>query len=463
MPASSALPTAPKQRRLLDMAMLYASKTGAILVGVFILPQFNRLMGAEQFGVVAVIFSFQALLMVLDLGMATIVGRDIAAAEPHSPEAFRLWRSAETVIGAMYAVLVPIAFAAKALLGLPLSSLELLGTLLLFWSLTIQNIGQSALLARHHFVDAGGIQVTGVAARGGITLLALMYIDATLSVFVAAQLACALLQAAVTHIRCRQLLRPASDEPLPAAPQLPECLSVALRGRSLMLFGLAGAAVMQLDKVIVSTLVSPAAMTPYFLATLLCLTPLSVLAGPVAQFFQPRLIRAISINDHDTIRRTMAPFVTAVVLITAIPTAILWLVREPLVTAWLSVPDQVHDVAHYTSILLPGIAVGALGFIPYVTLIGRQDYRFQARLSAAMTVATLLAAAGMAQFGSIEGVCWVYAAYHAMSTLASWARCIHLERGGTVHHASSAAVRAAITASAVMIPMLAVALGLYYL
>lgn len=459
---SSVPAAATTSRRLLDIAMLYASKTGAILVGVLILPQFNRLLGAEQFGVVALILSFQALLMVLDLGMSTMVGRDIAALDARAPQALRTWRMAETVLCALYAALSLIALAAWGLLDLSLSLAQLLGILLLFWALTMQNIGQSALLARHHFAEAGCIQLLGVLIRGLVTWLALLWIEASLSVFIASQALCALLQFAATHLRCRQRLGSKDGNNDESPGMLRDCLLFALKGRSLMLFGLAGAAVMQLDKVLVSSLVSPAALAPYFLASLLCLTPLSVLAGPVAQFFQPRLIRALASNDAEGIARAMTPFVTALVLITGFPTAMLWLLREPIITAWLSVPGQAEVVAHYTAILLPGIALGALGFIPYVILVGRQDYRFQARMSAILTVVTLVAAGQAASMGSVEGVCWVYAAYHALSTLLSWARCIYLERDHADHHAARAATKSSALILILGALIMSAALGLNY-
>ena len=458
----STLAEGRKSRRLLDVGMLYASKTGAILVGVLILPQFNRLLGADQFGLVALILTFQSLLMVLDLGMSTMVGRDIAALDKNAAYALRTWRIAETVICILYATLTPIAMAAWGLLEHSLTLPQLLGIMLLFWALTMQNIGQSALLARHHFIDAGCLQLLGVLVRGLATWLALLTIEATLSVFIASQALCALLQLGATQLRCRQRLAAQDDTPVNRPSLLRDCLSFALKGRSLMLFGLAGAAVMQLDKVLISGLISPAALAPYFLASLLCLTPLSVLAGPVAQFFQPRLIRALAFDDTEGISRTLKQFVTTMVPLTLLPTATLWLLREPLIALWLSDPDQAQVVARYTGILLPGIALGALGFIPYVILVGRQDYGFQARMSAMMTVATLTAVFVCAMMESVEAICWVYAVYHAMSTLLSWVRCIHLERFHTHHHAVLAASRASSLVLFIGAPILAVAFGLYF-
>lgn len=457
---AAVLPTITSRSRvgaLLDMSMLYASKTGSILVGVFILPQFSHLLGADQFGVVAVIFSFQALLLMLDLGMSTLVGRDIAAFGSRSSEAITSWRTAETVISAFYLVLLPLALVSLRLIDINLSSLQVLATLLLFWALTLQNIGQAALLAKHHFIDAGSIQVVGVATRAVVTLLALNFIAANLTVFLVAQVACALTQLIATHIRCTQLLREPGSPGVRFHPSLAHCIAMARRGQPLVLFGIAGATVMQLDKPIVSAFASAAELAPYYLATIFCLTPLSILAGPVAQFFQPRLVRAISSGDTTAAKQVLAPFVTAIVLFTFLPSALLWLLRTPILAVWLGSSAHVDTVAHFVGILLPGVAIGALGYVPYVILVARQDYKFQARASIAMSVLTLLAATWFAYAKSVEGVCWVYAVYHGVSTLVSWARCIY-DKQGIVSYASGAALQILTMVAVISLAAVAIAI-----
>ena len=65
-------------RRLWPLATLYCGRLGTALVGLLLLPWFNRLMGPGQFGVVAIILSTQTLLVALDLGLSIVLGRDLA-------------------------------------------------------------------------------------------------------------------------------------------------------------------------------------------------------------------------------------------------------------------------------------------------------------------------------------------------------------------------------------------------
>lgn len=425
----------PKARSLFDMAMLYASKAGSVVVGVAILPQFNRLLGAQQFGIVAAVLSFQALLLILDLGMATLVGADIAAGNREYASEYRTWRTAEHVITWMYAALLPLALLGRHLVQSSITAVDLTTMMVLFWSLTVQNIGQSALLAKYRYAEAGGIQVVGVLLRGGVTLLAMALFGATVTMFLLTQAACAALHMVVTRVRCRHVLANAGVQDL---TWVQGGLAMIRRGRSLMLFSIAGAAVMQLDKLLVSIFLSPAQMAPYYLTTTLCLTPIAVLAGPISQYFQPKLIKAIASKETAMTRHILRRFASLLVIATVVPTTILWLLRVPIIGAWLSHGPEAFTVAHYTAILLPGVAIGAFGYLPYVVLVAHRDFAFQARMSTAQTIFTLAGVTAAACAGSIVAVCWIYAAYHSSSTLISFCRCMWLERKQPVRHATEA-------------------------
>ena len=432
------------RQRLLDLGLLYASKSGSIVVGMLILPLFTRMLGPDLFGVVALIYTLQAFLLLLDFGMSTVVGRDLAIADATTFQRYTTWRAAEWVISLFYAALtLPVLLATWAWRG-PVSPAGALGCLVLFWSVTLQNIGQNALLARHKFTEAALIQVTSVLARNGLTAIALAWISPTLTCFVFVQAVVSVAQMLATRWRCIKILRPNHAGCVRGA--LRERAKSLLRtGRPLMLFGLSGAAVMQLDKVIVSGLMSPSDLAPYFLATTFCLTPISVLAAPVAQYFQPRIIRATSSADPTTTRRTVILFTYYIAVCALLPTAAVWLLRDPLIALWLHNSANVTQVALYSGILLPGIAIGALGYVPYTVLVSRQDYPFQAKFSLVMTTLTLGAVMVAASQGSVLAICIIYALYHSTSTIGSWWRCIRLGAGGSGVAAAGAQQAALLT------------------
>jgi O-antigen/teichoic acid export membrane protein len=264
-----------------------------------------------------------------------------------------------------------------------------------------------------------------VLGRAAITITALTYISAELETFLFAQALTAVVQMIVTSWFCRQALD-LENQPLHIITLQSHIWELARRGAPLVLFGLSGAAVLQLDKVIIPIFISPTALTPYFLASALCLTPISVLAGPINQYFFPGIIESINRQDTKEVLNRLRELVFAICIVVAIPSTILWLGREPIINIWLHQKPIASDVVRYVEILLPGIALGALGYVPYNILVAHEDYRAHALLSAGMTIITLSAAALAALLGSVLAVCWIYAGYHILSAVITWWRASYL-------------------------------------
>jgi O-antigen/teichoic acid export membrane protein len=415
-------------RAMANMAMLYAGKTSGVLVAFVFLPLYSRLLGPEQFGVVAVILSLQALLMMLDLGMSTLVSRDVAVAKSSSTELLQLIRTAELGLTAFYIVLLAGTAVFKIFGGMPGVSFGVaLGPVLLFWLLVLQNIYYSAMLARRAYTVASLVQVLGVVARAGITAYVLANVSATITAFIISQVILGAIHFGITRFYFSSFFYQSPTTPLKVKyPTIQDAVALLKRGKSLALFALAGAAVTQLDKPIVSAFVSAASLAPYFLATTLCMVPISVLAGPVSQYFQPMLLRSAIGEDRLAARRVVKQFVGSLLLVTVIPSVCFWIFRAPIIELWMGKNASNSTIANYVGILLPGFTMGALGFIPYSLLISVNDFKFQAVLSGAMTVITLAAAASSAMLQSVEGVCFVYASYHTFSTLLSWVRTMYL-------------------------------------
>ena len=414
---------------MLSMGMLYASRTASVLVGFVFLPLYSRLLGAEQFGLVAVILSMQALLMMLDLGMSVLVSRDLAMSNSDSTANRLLIRNAKLALTGFYAILLSAAIIVKLAGAMhSVSFITVISAVILFWVLVLQNLYSAATIACRAYTLASTVQLLGVTARAGITALVLAKVSPTLEAFVIVQLIVSALHLLFTRWSFAKILPlPVSNAKVPRASWT-LAWQLLKRGRSLALFSMAGAAVMQLDKPIISAFISAAEVAPYFLATTLCIVPLTVLAGPVSQYFQPQLLNAMSDFNTERAARTIRQFSLILPIITLLPGAIFWMLRAPFIELWMG-HNGINNAAidHYVGILLPGFAIGALGFIPYSLLLSAKDFKFQAWLSVMMTLCTLVAAAFFAWSKSVENVCYVYVAYHCSSTLLSWLRAILLD------------------------------------
>jgi O-antigen/teichoic acid export membrane protein len=192
---------------LANLGMLFISKVGGVLVVLLFMPLFYRLLGAEQFGVVAVVLSLQALLVMLDLGMSTMVGRDVAVLGGSSIQAATIWRNAEAVLTLFYSGLLLLAMA-WGMISSPggLSVVLMAAIAMLFWVMVLQNLGQTVLLGAKSFKAASSIQLSGALLRAGVTALALQHFGSTLQVFIVAQLITSILQLLVTRWACIKAL-----------------------------------------------------------------------------------------------------------------------------------------------------------------------------------------------------------------------------------------------------------------
>ena len=219
----------------LDMVMLYAGRVSAVLVGFIFLPFYRHHLGPEQFGVVAVILSLQNLLIMLDLGMSTLIGRDVAIAHSSPAELLTLTRTAEISLTGFYFLLIPVTVCLKVLGAF--SSIgwgTIMGAIALFWVLVLQNMYYATMLARREYSAASTIQVVGVAARACATAYVLAAISNTMMAFIVTQLVFSAGQALVTRYRCFTYWIDASRQSVLERPGIRDkegaCAGTLLRG-----------------------------------------------------------------------------------------------------------------------------------------------------------------------------------------------------------------------------------------
>jgi O-antigen/teichoic acid export membrane protein len=412
-PAAEVATHEPWLRASAGLLMLYGSRTAGVLVSLVFVPRYAQLLGSHDFGVAALILSAQALLLMLDLGMAALTSRDIAA-DPSDESAGRSWRRAEMLLTVLFASLLLPGLAVTWALGY---SAELaLCAAILFWAVTLQNLAQAAMIARGDVQRAAAIQAAGVLLRAALTVGLLTWIEASLRIFVIGQMAGALAHLAVN----RRVGQPETCRLTPTTKR--DLAEIARRGLPLFLVGVAGAAALHLDKILIGSFVGPTALTPYYLATTFCLAPIGLLAAPVVQFFQPPIIRALASNDDTELRRRTRQLTIALLLTVLLPTLAIWIGRLPLISWWLGDPKLGVLVAGLSAPLLPAAAIGAVGNVPLALVTARADFRFQAQLSAVLSALTLLAVAAAASQGRLMAVAWLYLAYYLGATVGLWLR-----------------------------------------
>ena len=248
-------------RAVFSILMLYLGKASGIIVNLIFIPFYSHTLGPEGFGSVAVILSLQALLMTLDLGMSTLIGRDVAAAELTPAKLLHQLFCAEFGLVLFYCGLT-FATSITVLTGIaPTGDWRVvLASVVLFMLLVLQNLHYTAIVARRAYTIASALQLAGNLTRAGATAIVLTFLSPTLFAFVVTQALGAALQLLVTRHLCIQDFHkdPNWIPPTRVAQLWLDTRKLFHRARPLALLSASGAAVTQLDKPIIS-IFSPAA------------------------------------------------------------------------------------------------------------------------------------------------------------------------------------------------------------
>ncbi|WP_188053611.1 oligosaccharide flippase family protein [Iodobacter fluviatilis] len=409
-----------KNRELFNLVMLFFSKAGAVLVGVVFLPLYSHLLGVEQFAVLAVILSFQALLLMLDFGMSTVVGRDLALHQ-YKNEGVSTYISALIFVVLIY-FLFTLVFGGLYYFFdyLLFDSVAQSGLAILFFMLSVlQNIITTSLVSTLQYKSASSIQAGAVLIKAICAWLAMVYIQASIDTFLIVHCLLGFIHLVILHkLFHKTVQRSFFDK------NLIKIKTVFNSAKPLFLFGVAGAVALQSDKIIISKFMTAEAVSSYFFAMTFCMTPLAILGGPITQYFQPKIILANAGADKIYSFKLIKYFVLILVLVSLIFSAFLIYFREELLFYWLGIYPHKSEVANYIKILMPGLAIGALGYIPFVMLTSIKDFHFQAKLSICLTTILVGFVFLSARLGRLDLICICYALYHSGSTVSSWLRSV---------------------------------------
>ncbi|MFZ6690054.1 lipopolysaccharide biosynthesis protein [Undibacterium sp. SXout11W] len=403
---------------LQSIASLYLGKMSGVLVAFLFLPWYSRLLGPSQFGLVAIVISLQSLLMMLDLGMSTVVGREVAAGQLRVKEIIRLVLVAERALIGFYLILLFGLCVWIAAGGLEnIKFFTAIECVVLFCLLVIQNVYYSAMLAKSEYKSATRIQATWVMIRAACSLLVLKYISPTFDSFIFVQLVVSTLHCIVSrNVTCRLLSGCVKTSEIDKITIF-DCWALVKKGRSLLISGIAGAFAMQLDKPIISFFMAARDVSPYFLAVTLSSAPIGILATPIVQFFQPKIINDIAQKNTSSYKKNLKNFAFALGLFGLAPAFVLYFFNAQIVHVWLSASDLSPIVTTYSKILVIGYIISAIGYIPFVLLIAYGEYRFQANVSIFSTALVLLLTIFYARQKNIEMVCYAYVLYFSLVTV----------------------------------------------
>lgn len=386
-------------------------------MGVMFVPVYIRYLGIEAYGVIGLFATLQGMLVILDLGMTPTLTREIArftGGERDVVGVRDLLRSVEIVAAIVGIVAALIIWAASGWLSHSWLRAQSIPPAELARALTVmgivaalrfvEGIFRGAILGLHRQITYNAIAATMATLRGVGAIIVLANMSRTLDAFFVWQ--------GIVSILTLSALAAATYAALPRADRSGRFSLDALKSIWRFAAGMLGISLLalmltQIDKILLSRLLSLAALGHYMLATVAA-GSLETMVAPLFQAVTPRMSRLHAANDE-------AGFVTLyhagsqLVAVTAGAAGIVLIGFADLVlTAWTSDPALSAQVTPFLQLLSLGYLLNVLMWMPYQAQLANRWTSLMLRIN---LVAVLLL---------IPALLWAVPRFGAISAALVW-------------------------------------------
>lgn len=409
-----------RQGVMRDVLVNLTGKLWSALVSFFFVPFFTRLLGVEAYGLVGLFTTLQTVLLLLDFGFSTALNRALSAtgraAIPKNIQ--HLAGTLERVFSAFSIVILCVVFMVSpwlttnwiALHSLDPTSvttaLQLMGLAIAVQLPFLLYAGGLSGLGRQTFLNV--VMVFCVTLRFGGGLL-ILNIWPTILAFFAWQVLVAALQSLwARHVFFRDL-RIKANLPSDGEDSFRKHYRFAT---GVGLTAALGVILTQLDKLMLSKLLSLADYGYYMLAWTLSSTIL-MLAGPVVSAFFPRLSAEVALKNGkpEDIYHVGCQLVSVAVVPAGL---LLMLFPDVILNLWLGEPAVVEKTSRLLTLLTLGSLLNTFAQMPHALQLAFGFPRFG--LYANILLVTLTVPAlylGVGEAG-VEGAAWVWVALNAV-------------------------------------------------
>jgi len=350
----------------------FANSIWSALIGLAVVPFYLNYLGIEAYGLIGFFVTTQAVLGILDLGMAPTINREVArcSASGDLQEAGKLLHTLAVVYWSMAGIiallmltLAPII--AEYWLQSKTFSIQTISHAVMLMGLVVScrwpiGLYQGALIGAERLTVSSGINIVmaTISSIGAVAVLA--FVSPTIEAFFIWQ-ACIGLVYVIT-------IRSAAWKVIGKAKQISFDIE-KLKSVWRFTAGMSGVAIlsvvlMQLDKVLLSKLLSLEDYGRYMLALTLA-NGLLVLLTPVFNVIYPRLTSlVVKGNEREIIRlyRSGACFLSTIVF--QITIAIIVLAKD-ILFLWTNNISLASNVASILSLLIIGTAFNGVMIFPY--------------------------------------------------------------------------------------------------
>lgn len=391
----------------------------AAIMNLAFIPVYIRFLGVEAYGLIGLLALLQAWFTLLDLGMTPTLNREMArfTAGTHSPQSIRnLLRSLEILCFGLAALIGASLWGASGYLAKSWLKAEALPAAVVAQAISlmalvvalrfVEGIYRGSLVGLQRQVWYNGANAAIATVRHGGAALVVMGISATIQAF--------FLWHALVSLVSVAILSSSVHRALPNAPSPPRFSRASLEsvwkfGRGMMGISVAAFLLTQVDKVLLSRLLSLELFGYYTLATTLAGVTYMLVAPVTAALF-PSMVTLATADDQAALASMYHRGAQLVTVMTAPAAMLLCLFSGGVVFTWSGDAGLAANAAPILSALVLGTFVNGLMWMPYQCQLahGWTSLVFKGNIAGAAVLVPAIFWA-VPRYGAI-GAAWVWVA-----------------------------------------------------
>jgi O-antigen/teichoic acid export membrane protein len=341
-------------------------------VALAVVPLYIRFLGSEPYGLIGFNATLQAVLQILELGLAPAISREVARglASNDMPRTRNVLRSAAWIYW-LVAALIAFTFLlaapiiAREWISAEHLSSETVAQAVLLMGVMIacrwpSGLYTGALIGAHRLTVSSALAVVYIVIANIGAVLVIAFWSRTIEAFFIWQAGCALVYTLATQEAAWRIVGGRAQAAFdPRALRSIWRFSVGMTG-----IALTGIIVSQLDKVILSALLPLADFGHYMLATAVAMALYGVISALFKVVF-PHFSGRIAAGDEEGLRFEYRAISNLLAIVWFPGTMALILCAEPLLLLWTGSPEIAADTAPVLALLTAGTALHGMMYLPY--------------------------------------------------------------------------------------------------
>lgn len=404
----------------------YVGQGWVALMGLAFVPVYIRYLGVEAWGLVGFMSMLQAWLTLLDMGLSPTLSREMSRfqAGAHSAQSIRnLLRSLEVIYGGVAIAVVSVVWLFSSLVAvhwlsatqLPAQSVahavSMMGVVLA--TRMVEQVYRGAIQGLQRQVWLNGVQSLLATLRWAGAVGVLAWVDTSIESFFLWQGLVSLLS---IMILARQTYRWLPVSELPARFDLAGLAAIRRFAGGMAAITLLSVMLMQIDKLLLSKLVSLEDFGHYVLAASVAAV-LYFMAAPMNIAASPRLTELVAKDDQQKLVETYhhaSQWLAALLIPAALMMAAF---ADPLLTVWTGNAGLAQQVAPLLVLLALGTLFNGFMFVPFSIQLAHGWTGFAVRMNVVAVVFIVPAILwAVPRYGAI-GAAWAWLALNVAYVL----------------------------------------------